>query len=166
MWNKVLTLGQSHHSLSLSLPGQTHTHSLMVFEGKLLTFGGSEAALWTNTNPWQVQMKQKAAGRLANYYIQRLDCNHRNIFPFIAWYAYRIWHMSMTEVELLRSHHGQWGVWVQKVVNVAEDSRVFDTQIPGRWSHTQLNNIAISIATFSFPPNIDKMCWRNAEEFW
>lgn len=52
-------------------------------------------------------------------------------------------------------------VWVQKVVSETGDSRVFDMQLPGRWSHTNLNNNTISITTFSFPPNIDKMCWRN-----
>lgn len=53
-------------------------------------------------------------------------------FPFIAWYAYRIWHMSMTEVVLWRSYHGQKGVWVQKVVSGTEGSTVLDRQIPGR----------------------------------
>lgn len=32
------------------------------------------------------------------------------------------------------------GIWVQKVVS----GRGFDMQIPGRWNHTKLNNIAIS----------------------
>lgn len=83
-------------------------------------------------------------------------------FPFIAWYLYRVWHVSRTEVGLWRSHHGQKGFRSKKL---SVGLRIGRFLIPDRWGHTYLNN-AISVTTFSFPPNIDKMCSRNTDKFW
>ena len=79
LWARVITLARWVH-----VGKHTHTQFLTDSEGKLLTCGGSEAAPWTNTNLWQVQIKQKAVGGLAYYCIEGLHCKHRKRFPFIA----------------------------------------------------------------------------------
>lgn len=74
--------------------------------------------IW-GTNPRQVQIKQKAA---ENWQLAGLQ--PQEIFPFRAWCACRIWHISMAEVGLWRSHHCPKGVWVQKAVS----AEPFDTR--------------------------------------
>lgn len=69
------------------------------------------------------------------------------------------------EFGLWRRHHGQKSFGSKKL-SVGLRIWVCDMRTPGRWSHTLVKNTGISITTFSSPPNIDRMCWKNSEECW
>lgn len=132
----------------------TYISFLMGFRGNTLTFVSLVAAFCFIYTCHGLELVHRAA--LRSFKLLCWECGQQasERFPFIAWYLYRVWHVSRTEVGLWRSHHGQKGFRSKKL---SVGLRIGRFLIPDRWGHTYLNN-AISVTTFSFPPNIDKMC--------